>query len=63
MPVFTGRIIPWDNINSGQPIAWKRIWAAPAEFASELFGVAMMAVGFYVVADLAYELGRIIGGL
>lgn len=65
MTIFTSDIIPWTEIKSGQKIDWNKFWkdakASPVEFGLELIAVAMMLVGIYVVANWAYELGRIVG--
>ena len=65
MAIFTSDVIPWKEIKSGQKIDWNKFWedakAAPVQFGFELFAIAMMLVGVYVVADWSFELGRIVG--
>ena len=65
MAIFESDIIPWSEIKSGQKVNWKKFLgdakAAPIQFGFELFAVAMMLVGVYVVSDWAFELGRIVG--
>jgi hypothetical protein len=58
-------VIPWEDIKSGEKIDWNKFWedakASPVQFGFELFAIAMMLVGVYVVADWAFELGKIVG--
>lgn len=65
MAIFESKVIPLESLLKGQSVDFGKVAEDakkyPAHFMLELFSVAMMLVGAYVVCSWVYELGRAVG--